>query len=200
MCRVLRLSIARRLLLALFLGNVLRQPVKEGILLLDHRFLGPGSSAAQFLIGGVVAAMEISMIGIQCGEHVQQPFNIWLVRVSDVELEGPLQEAEFLLRDLGLSIFNLLQQVRSPSFFSLKLSQHLFDHEAFQRRLRAGPEPHFFVARDVHPALLDLLDVLDGVDGAVEVPHVEAVPHVGLVLLVFRQLRHFCELMCFMKL
>ena len=121
MCRVLRLSIARRLLLALFLGNVLRQPVKEGILLLDHRFLGPGSSAAQFLIGGVVAAMEISMIGIQCGEHVQQPFNIWLVRVSDVELEGPLQEAEFLLRDLGLSIFHLLQQVRSPSFFPLKL-------------------------------------------------------------------------------
>ena len=140
------------------------------------------------------------MIRIESREHIQQPFNVWLVGMGDIEPVYPLKELSLFLGYFQCPIIHLLQKVHSPLLFLLELIQHCLDHETFERRLRAWPEPHFLIQWDIQFALLSLQDVLDRVDGAVEVPHVEAVPHIGLVPLLLRQFGHFDNLMCFLKL
>ena len=199
--RFLGLIIVLRFLLGglhLLFRYVLRETRKERILLFNRHLLGLGPSPAQLLIRWIVASMEISVIRIESRKHVQQPLDIRLVRMGNVQLVDPLKELHLFLGGLKRPIVHLFQESQPPLLLFLKLLLHCFDYETFERGLRARPESYLLIPRDVQLALLGLLDILHRVDGAVEVPHVETIPHIGLKSLLLRQFLHFFNLMCFL--
>ena len=89
-------------------------------------------------------------------------------------------------------------RLEPPFFFLLKSLFHGLEHEVLEWWLGTGLQPNFIIHRDPDLAVLDQLDVLHRVDGAVVGPHVEAVPLVDLVLVLFGDLlHHLADILCF---
>jgi len=79
------------------------------------------------------------VIRIESRKHIQQPFNVRLVRMGDVELVDPLKELHLFLGGLKRPIVHLLQEFQPPLLLFFKLLLYCFDYKTFERGLRAGP-------------------------------------------------------------
>jgi len=77
-----------------------------------------------------------------------------------------------------------------PFFFFLKSSLYGFYHKVFERRLGAGLQSYLIIHRNPHLVVLYQLNILHCIDRAVVGPHVEAVPLVDFVLVLFGDLLH----------
>jgi len=85
-----------------------------------------------------------------------------------------------------------------PFFFFLKSSLYGFYHKVFERRLGAGLQSYLIIHRNPDLVVLNQLNVLHCIDGAVVGPHVEAVPLVDFVLVLFGDLlQHLANYLSF---
>jgi len=171
------------------LWKIVEKLVILGFILILHS----GPSPSEFFIRRIITFAEKSVIRLQCGEDYEKPFNVGLMSSSHVQNERSLDCFLELISYFDVSLLELRQCLQPPFLLFLERILDGFQNKILQRRFRARPQSDFFVHRNPHLAFLHLLDVLHCVDGAVVSPHVEAIPLVDFVLVLFGHLlRHFC--------